>query len=161
MLKFKTMKTAFLFLCILFIGFVSCNKENTVNSSLKSTFIDTALANRYYSVDIVPTQFTELYNNWKLVEISGGFSGNGYKANFDNIVFKQNGIYSITNGDTLKEFGKINIVDQSNGLTISLIPDSLSGTVLFDSEKQIDLTHRDTLILNAPCCDRYNYMFIK
>jgi len=42
-----------------------------------------------------------------------------------------------------------------------LTPDLVSSQIFFDSEKQVDLSHHDTLMLIAPCCDRFSYEFIK
>ena len=155
------MKTTLFFSILLFTGFVSCKKDNSPTTITNSTFIDTVSAKRYYASDIIPPQYSGLYNKWKLIKITGGFSGDGYEPNFDYIFFKQNGIYCISCKDTIKGFGQINVIMQDNELTISLTPDKLSSAFFSNFQKQVDLKHTDTLFLSDPCCDLYNYEFVK
>jgi hypothetical protein len=154
------MKTILLFSIVFFIGLTACKKDQITNPS-DTVFVDTVSATRYYESDIIPSQFAEIYNSWRLIRITGGYTGNGYIPDFDYITFKKNGIYCITRGDTLKEFGKISIEKHDADLVLKFIPEKMGGNYFSYVEKTVDLSHKDTLYLIDPCCDLYNYEFIK
>jgi heat shock protein HslJ len=133
-----------------------CNEENLSTGLI----IDSLLTDRYYSNEIFNTQNTLIYGKWLLEEISGGLHGGGYEPDFDYFEIKSIGIYGLIRNDSLLEYGKIRIDEQTAmSLLISLIPDNNSDTFLFDTEKYVDFYGTDTLELRAPCCDRYNYHF--
>ena len=124
--------------------------------------IDSMSTDNYYSIEIFSSQNSKIYGKWNLKEISGGIHGNGYEPNFDYLEARNIGIYGLIRNDSLLEFGKISIDEQNvESLLIKLIPDINSDTFLFDSEKYVDLYGNDTLVFLAPCCDRFNYHFIR
>ena len=155
------MKATIYLATILLLGFSSCKKDMNTTKTANLSFIDTISVKRYYAKDILQPQFTSLYNKWKLIEISGGFSGGLHNLNFNYLTFKQNGIYCITRNDTAIAFGQINVINIYNGLTISFTPDKLSSPFFSSFQKQADLSRQDTLLLSDPCCDLYNYKFVK
>ena len=157
------MKTVLHFMSIfLLLGFISCNNDKDSNAGINTSLIDAVSVNRYYPSEIILPLYAGMYNKWKLTHVTGGFIGGEHALNFDYLIFKPNGIYCIIRNDSTKEFGQVNVLEQSDErLKISLTPDKSSATFLGDSEKYIDLTHRDTLRMNAPCCDRFNYEYIK
>jgi hypothetical protein len=153
------MKVQLIISGLFLVSFLSCKKDNSSNTK---TFIDTVSVTRYYPVDSVPTKYSSIYNKWKLTKITGGFAGTKVIPSYvEYLYFKKNGIYCFTVNDTLKGFGKINIVNTTNNLTISYTPDKLSGKVFSEFETQVDLLHSDTLYLINPCCDLYTYEFVK
>ena len=145
---------------LLLIG-LGCNKESTSKVTPNTSFIDTVSTQRYYGSDILLPQYSGIYNKWKLTHVTGGLIGGEHRLGFDFLIFKKNGIYCLVKNDSIKEFGKISISDQyKEGLLIDLQPDKLSETFVGDFEKFVDLSHKDTLILKAPCCDRYNFELV-
>ncbi len=157
------MKTVLRFMLIfLLTGVVSCKNDKDSNTSINNSCIDAVPVNRYYSSDIILPQYAGIYNKWKLTHVTGGFVGGEHTLNFDYMIFKPNGIYCIIRNDSTKEFGQINVLEQSGErLRINFTQDKSSAAFFGDSEKFIDLTHKDTLRMNAPCCDRFNYEYIK
>lgn len=114
----------------------------------------------YYQEDIFNEAYKKVYGKWILEFISGGKTGDGYEPNFDYLEFIPYGIYQFVNADTLLEFGKVIIEEQSDTLLkISLNPDQCSTIFFNDSEKFVEFTGDNQLDLIAPCCDRYNYHF--
>ena len=70
------------------------------------------------------------------------------------------GIYGFIRDGRLIEFGRIEINEQtSQGLLITFTPDENSEVFMYDSEKYVNLSGNDTLSLDSPCCDRFNYHF--
>lgn len=135
-----------------------CCQEN-LNINL---IIDSLNCNRYYSTEVFNTQNLLIYGKWILTGISGGLHGSGYEADFDYFEVKSIGIYGLIRNDSILEFGKIEIDEQTNeNLLINLIPDTNSDIFLFDSEKYVYFSNIDSLELRAPCCDRFNYHFIR
>ncbi len=151
------MKTILFFSIILFIGFISCKKDNISNGS-GSIFIDTVSTKRYYASDIIQPKFSGLYNNWKLINTYCSFAT---RVNYsENFIFKPNGIYCIIRNDTTIGFGQINIVKQDSELIINFKPDKLSGTFFSNSDEQVNLA-KDTLFLSGPYLVSCGFEFIK
>ena len=141
---------------ILSVVFFSCEKEPD-KIELR---IDEIPADKYYESEIFDGIYLELYGKWKLYGVSGGFHGGGHEINFDFLEVQQFGIYGFIRNDSILEFGKIKIHEQTNEeLLITFEPDDHSGVFMFDSEKYIDFFDNDTVSFNSPCCDRYNYHF--
>ena len=44
---------------------------------------------------------------------------------------------------------------------ITFEPDENSETFMYDAEKYVHFYGKDTLILDSPCCDRFNYHFVR
>ena len=126
-------------------------------------FLDDFLIDRYYTDEIFDDQYLDIYGKWELSSISGGFFGIGYQPNFNFLEIKEFGIYGFIRNDTLLEFGKILIDEQSTQqLKIRFLPDnSVENIFFYDAEKNVNLVEMDTLNLNSPCCDRYNYHFVR
>lgn len=135
-----------------------CDEENLISNLI----IDSLNIDKYYPNEIFDSKNELIYGKWLLESISGGFHGGGHDPNFDYFEVKSIGIYGLVRNDSLLEYGKIKIDEQTDkNLLISLIPDKNSDTFLFDSEKYVDFNGADTLGLNSPCCDRYNYHFTR
>jgi len=122
---------------------------------------------RYYQTDIIPVAKSSIYGKWKVTATSGGFTGMGYKKDFDYLLLKQNGIFGIVRNDSLIAYGKLNLL-VDNGLTLnnavySKFDFEVNADVELnhDADKYITLVTNDSLSLIAPCCDRYNTHFIR
>lgn len=143
---------------LLSIVLLSCEKkvDPIVNK------LDILTKNEYYNFEIFNDYFLDIYGKWELYEVTGGIHGEGHDLNFDILEIKEYGIYAFLRNDTILEFGKIKIDEQTNeSLIITFKPDIDSEIFMYDSEKNIDLYGMDTLYLRSPCCDRYNYYFIR
>jgi photosystem II stability/assembly factor-like uncharacterized protein len=121
---------------------------------------DTLSQNHYYSNEIFPQKYLDIYNRWVLTGISGGFTGQGYKPDFDYMEIEKYGIYKLYRNDSLLHYGKIKIENESSDrLLISFIRDTSIGNISFyDMIKYVTVSD-SSLGLGAPCCDRYNYSF--
>jgi len=141
---------------------VGCKTETI---SLKP--LDEILSTKYYSTDIIPEKYQEIYGVWKVVGTSGGFAGNGFEKDFDFLLLKKNGIFGIVRHDTLIAYGKLTLLPETEqNSTIGLYCNfdfDLSANIqlINDPEKYLQLTGKDTLNMNAPCCDRYNIHFVR
>lgn len=117
---------------------------------------------KYYENEIFNESFLDIYGNWELYEISGGIHGQGDGLQFDLLQIRMFGIYSFIKGGVVLEYGKIVIDEQTaESLSISFSPDEDSDVFMFDSEKNVILTGSDSLLLQSPCCDRYNYHLVR
>lgn len=146
---------------IVLIVLLSCEKEE------KSKFHLTSIgSNTYYSDEIIPEDYKMIYGKWKLYNVSGGFSGGGHDLDYDFLEIKNIGIYGLIKGDSLIEYGKIelNNIDDYNSefLPVNLIPTfyNSENPHIHPPERYINLS-KDSLNLISPCCDMYNYHYIK
>lgn len=155
------MKTLITFIIIV-VSVISCKKDSDLDNKINMSFIDSVSVDRYYTTDVISPIHSSLYSKWKLAHVTGGFAGGEHELIFDYLIFKQNGIYCIVDNDTVKEFGKIKVIEQyKEWVLLDFQPDKLSKTFVGDFEKYVDLSHKDTLKLHAPCCDRFNFELIK
>ena len=121
---------------------------------------DSVTKTHYYDEEIFDSEYLDIYNSWELTEITGGLSGAGYEPDFDILEIDSFGIFRVYRNDSLFIYGKITVEEQTlDHLLVSSDADTISGGILFeDMEKYMQLDS-DTLILEAPCCDRYTYLF--
>jgi hypothetical protein len=141
------------------LGFIACKKDSTSGNEIDTSLTDTISENRYYSQDVFPPQYADLYGIWKLNLVSGGFTGSNQDLAFDYLILKQNGIYCVVDNNMVMEFGKMVISNQLDECMLTeFVPDSLSKSYVGDFEKCIDLSRKDTLMLHAPCCDRFDFV---
>ena len=149
----KRIKTISILSLIIWIGIFSCEK----NTDFK---LDEFQEDEYYESEIFDDLNLDIYGKWKLYGVSGGIQGGDHELNFDYFEVKKFGIYGFIRNGRLLEFGRIEIDEQSiEGLSITFRPDYNSEVFMYDSEKYVNLVGNDTLNLNSPCCDRYNYHF--
>ena len=122
--------------------------------------LDKFPADKYYESEIFSELNLDIYGRWKLYSVSGGIHGGGHELNFDYLEVYKFGIYGFIRNGSILEFGKINIAEQKDEeLLITFNPDDNSEIFMTDSEKYVEFSGNDTLSLNSPCCDRYNYHF--
>ena len=141
---------------ILFVGIFSCEKKSSEIDDL----LDKLPGNKYYESEIFNELNLDIYGKWKLYSVSGGIHGGGHELNFDYLEVHKFGIYGFIRNGSILEFGKINIDEQgSEELLITFKPDDNSEVFMYDSEKYVNFFGNDTLSLDSPCCDRYNYHF--
>jgi len=145
---------------VLLLGLLmSCERD------YRKFHMDSIKSDKYYSNEIIPTEFQNIYGKWKLYKISGGFSGAGYEPDYDYLEIKRVGIYGLIRSNHLFEYGKIELYKFDNDtpgfLQIRLIPDPYVeiNSSMFPPEKYLELRGKDTLNLYSPCCDMYNYHY--
>lgn len=153
----KTVKLI-LILSILISGLNSCEKE-TIETLTAFQNLRTI---KYFDTEIFAEPDLKIYGTWELFAVSGGVSGTGHDLNFKYLEIKKYGIYGFINNDTLLEYGKISPALQTANdirLKVDFEKDEKSNSFFTDTEKYVEFTGNDTLNLNSPCCDRYNYHF--
>ena len=143
-----------IYISIFILGFMltACEEECSIPDDLADK--------EYYNQEIFNDSFTDIYGSWELNDVSGGIHGSGHELNFDLLQIRMFGVYAFIQGGNVLEYGKIVIDEQTNDyLKITFSPDEDSEVFFFDSEKEIILQGKDILILQSPCCDRFNYHF--
>ncbi len=144
---------------LLIVSLMSCDSEGRISN------LDSVKSDKYYSKEIIPTDFLMVYGKWELFDISGGFSGAGYDIDYDYLEIKRVGIYGLIRNNQLFEYGKIELHKfddiTTDFLQIRLVPDPAMGKNpnMFPPEKYLELRGNDTLNLYSPCCDLYNYHY--
>lgn len=150
--------TNILVLGIILISLSGCEKETEEVDYL----VDIYEKDKYYDSEIFTDTYLDFYGKWNLYCISGGLWGGGYAPNFDYLKIKEYGIYGFIRNDSVLEFGKIIIEEQTDeSLLIIFEADDNSETFIGDNEKYVNLNGSDSLNLNSPCCDRYNYHYVR
>ncbi len=143
------------FLLVVFL--LSCGKEEI------RMYLNTIDPNTFYSEEIIPETYQNVYGTWSLYDVSGGFSGTGHEPNHDYLEIKRIGIYGIIRNDSLLEYGKIKLdtfdTRTTAFLQIRLFPESSDEPFFYPQEKYIELTESDEMVLRSPCCDMYNYHY--
>lgn len=110
--------------------------------------------------DNAQNQDEQIVGVWKLTRITGGFSGQGYPADFTDVEFKNNGTYRINNQDEAKGEGTYSLdsLENHNGLVLQLFP-SDSIKIGFEEYAKDVVFDKENLILSDPCCDLFQYEF--
>ena len=153
----KTFKLIII-LSILISGLNSCDKD-TIETPTTLKNLETT---NYFDSEIFADPDLKIYGTWKLFTVSGGFSGTGHDLNFEYLEIKKYGIYGFVNNDSLLEYGKISPALQTANdirLKVDFEKDEKSSSFFTDTDKYVEFIGSDTLNLNSPCCDRYNYHF--
>lgn len=143
---------------LLISGIYSCEKDAV---EIPSRLQDLK-ATKYYDAEIFAESDLKIYGLWELFAVSGGLSGSGHDINFEYLEIKGYGIYGFVNQDSLLEYGKISHALQPANITslkVDFEKDEKSNSFFTDTEKYIEFMGEDTLSLNSPCCDRFNYHF--
>lgn len=139
------------------LGALAFANSNAQNDGKKFMNVFEIPKNQYYISDYMPAEYKLCYGNWKAVSTSGGFNGKGFTLDFDHIILKPNGIFAITQNDSLIAYGKMVLEKKGDLLNCKFVFDGKVKLELAnDYEKSFHLIHKDTLVLLAPCCDRYN-----
>lgn len=151
-------KTTGIFLVITALLFSAClSSGQKTFKSLEST--------EYNNSEIIDSLYRDIYGEWCLYAISGGFIGiwEDYDPQF-YLHIKPFGIYGYFNGNTLQEFGNLSIYRQTNSLLlINLEPDPDSPGNIYhdDTTVQAQFSGCDTLALNFFGSDGYNYHYVR
>ena len=144
--------------CVLISTLYSCDKNTIETPSVLLELEKT----KYFDSEIFAQPDLKIYGKWKVFDISGGIHGGGYDLNFDYLEIKEYGIYGFVRNDSLLEYGKIMPALQTTNeirLKVDLEKDENSNSFFGDREKYVEFNGNDTLHLNSPCCDRFNYHF--
>ncbi len=151
----------FLLACLLLFN-CEDNVDDTNDGIVYNGFVELPIDN-YYSSEIFPESYLGVYGLWKCYQISGGWAGDIVVPDPDIFfIMEPYGIFGIIENDTLRDIGKIEIgIGLYEALFVRFISDDSTKLFLYDLEKYIYLLGEDTLLLEAPCCDRYNYHFVR
>jgi hypothetical protein len=142
---------------LIIIGLSRCEKDEIV------CYLDSYDKNKYYSEEIIPLEHQNFYGIWKLCGISGGFSGSGYDIDFDFMEIKQIGIYGLIRGDSVFEYGRIEVdtftVYNNHLLQFKIHPEDKSHYFPFPILQFTISIHNDGLDMYNPFPDSYMYHF--
>ena len=100
----------------------------------------------------------KLIGTWHLAKVSGGFSGAGYVAKFDQLKFSATNM-EMAKGSSILDTRSYSI-NASNDTLRFATENAQADAFLFQGTKKIEFT-KDKIILSDPCCDLYNYEFDK
>ncbi len=100
----------------------------------------------------------KLIGTWHLAKVSGGFSGAGYVAKFDQLKFSATKM-EMAKGSSILDTRSYSI-NASNDTLRFATENAQADAFLFQGTKKIEFT-KDKMILSDPCCDLYNYEFDK
>lgn len=110
--------------------------------------------------DPLQQDMNRLQGVWNLLEISGGFAGTGYDANFTKLEMDNDGDYSLTSDEATIQEGEYKLKIEDEQLIIRFVPDGTDNIPFDDFEKSVLFQEDDNkLILSEPCCDLFTYMF--
>ena len=115
--------------------------------------------------DPLQDQLNNLSDTWEIESISGGFSGQGYQPSFKTLRIKASNFYQLVKANE-SVFSEGTFALQStdaSDLDITFTrqgpkTESLSG---FEGQTKRVTLSNDTLVLTDPCCDLYEYRFIR
>jgi len=158
------MKTVFKFAAIAYLILLlhGCSTEY-----LPMKALDEIPTVKYYSNDIIPDQFANIYGSWKVTGTSGGISGAGFKKQFDYLILKKNAIFGIVRNDSLIAYGKLILLPETDMYYQNAVyckfdfENPVMVELYADQVKYIYLKGKDSLDLIAPCYDLYNNYFIR
>ena len=102
--------------------FTNCESEQDGEATENNLQEKNIPLDKYYEHDIFNEENSALYGKWKLVDITGGFTGNGYENNFDFLEIQEIGIYKMIRNDSVLSFGKI-IIDEQNDEVLKISPE--------------------------------------
>ena len=108
--------------------------------------------------DAQKDQRDELVGVWQLLDITGGFSGGGYEADFTDVEFKSNGTYRINNHDEARGEGTYELTTIEEDLMLRLTPNDATKIGFEEHEKTVTFD-AGKLFLSDPCCDLFTYEF--
>ncbi|MCX6328068.1 MAG: hypothetical protein NTZ85_00950 [Bacteroidia bacterium] len=133
-LTFKIFTSVFLIIMITFL--YQCEKDNFLH------------------------EYRDIYGNWTIRNISGGFTGGSIEPNFDILTISHRMRYYIYRNDTLLSNGSIEIINEtSDYLEIDFVSDdNFSG---FIKGSKIVRLSNDTLVLSDNCADCYSAYFVR
>jgi hypothetical protein len=117
---------------------------------LSVLLIDTVETDRYYPEDIFNDEYSSIYGKWFAY-----FEDNGWgevAPRYDFYEFKENGIYCISKGFNLLEYGRTDLIrTTSEGyIVLKLIPfDNTNPQLLYD--RSFKFQGKDTIVIGGPC----------
>ena len=100
----------------------------------------------------------KLIGTWHLAKVTGGFSGAGYAAKFDQLKFSATKM-EMAKGASILDTRSYSINESNDTLSFAT-ENATADAFLFQGTKKIEFT-KDKMILSDPCCDLYNYEFDK
>jgi hypothetical protein len=110
--------------------------------------------------DSIGTAIQNLKGYWLLTEITGGFAGTGYEANFDHLQINEEQVYALMAQDAVIQEGTYQLREEEEEWIIDFIP-GMMDTISFDNEEKTIIFNEgeNILTLRDPCCDLYVYTF--
>lgn len=138
-------------LYFLLLNTQACKKEKIENNDKNSN-------------DIFSGKYSIIYDKWKLIGVSGGFSNNEVMPDFDYLEFKQTGIYEKVKNKTIIEKGTVSkdsLHSTEDLLYAAFVPDgSLINSYPKPHYRSFEL-NKDSLIISFPYISEYSFHFVR
>ena len=109
--------------------------------------------------DIFPHDYSDIYGNWTIRGISGGYTGGSIEPKFDILSIHHGMSFYIYRNDTLLSKGTIEIIKETDDHLEADFKTKDNYIGLFGN-KIISLSN-DTLILSDNCADCYSSFFVR
>ncbi|MDX2070366.1 MAG: hypothetical protein SFV55_18210 [Haliscomenobacter sp.] len=110
--------------------------------------------------DASPDQ-NEVVGKWKLEDISGGFAGNGYNADWNYLELKADLTYRRLQNDSLRYQGTYALQMKDGKTFVDFKPSAVPSNAPFEDQDKEVVLEKNKLILSDPCCDLFQYEFSK
>ena len=125
----------FLFIALSLILMTSCSKKDPLHQEMN-----------------------RLRGTWLLKEISGGFAGTGYTANWTHLIMTNQNRYVLeSDGSTVQE-GAYELTTEDEKLIIRFEADTPDNVPFDEFEKTLSfLEDNRKIVLSEPCCDLFTY----
>jgi photosystem II stability/assembly factor-like uncharacterized protein len=109
--------------------------------------------------DIFPDEYRDIYGDWTIRNISGGFSGGSIEPGFDILTIDHGMSFYFYRNDTLLSKGKIEIINETdNYLEVDF---NYKDKHLDSFGSKILHLSNDTLIISDNCADCYSAFFVR
>jgi photosystem II stability/assembly factor-like uncharacterized protein len=109
--------------------------------------------------DIFPREYRDIYGNWTIRNISGGFSGGSIVPKFDILSIRHGMSFYLYRNDTLLSKGTIEIIKETDDYLEADFNSNDNYLGMFGSK--IIRLKNDTLILSDNCADCYSAFFVR
>lgn len=111
--------------------------------------------------DIFPDEYRDIYGDWTIRNISGGFTGGSIEPGFDILTIDYGMGFYFYRNDTLLSKGKIEIIKETNDyLEVDFNYKYRHNLSTGMGSKILSLRH-DTLVISDMCADCYTSVFVR
>lgn len=155
----------YLLFSLVVIGLISCqkdeDKDKDENEIIEAKNLWGGISEtEYYENEILDNNNIDLYGKWKMEKTDGGLSGMGYEIDFELLEFRKYGLYGIIRNDSLIEYGKIEVKEQSEEKLWVLLHRNENSVYIFpEYEIYLELPKEDSLNILSASIDGYNHYF--
>lgn len=99
--------------------------------------------------------------NWRLTDVSGGVSGQGYTPDFNILHLSADHKFELRSENAIIEKGSFETYLKDGSTQIQFKADTSTNVDLFTLIDKKLMLEEDNLYLEEPCCDLFSYSFTK